>query len=70
MIFIFFQALFILVGMIIYTAKAPLPRTVSRQKNPYVTREFKVKYGYSYLMGWAGLLLTFVAGVMAIVLGK
>eukprot|EP00112_Aurelia_sp_Birch-Aquarium-sp1_P008915 Seg1996.6 transcript_id=Seg1996.6/GoldUCD/mRNA.D3Y31 product="Lens fiber membrane intrinsic protein" protein_id=Seg1996.6/GoldUCD/D3Y31 len=68
--FLLVAALLILVGMIVYTAKAPLPRTVDRNRNPYVTREFKIRYGYSYLIGWAGLLLTFMSGIVALVLHR
>lgn len=64
------SALLILIAMIVYTAKAPLPRTVDRNRNPYVTREFKIRFGYSYILGWAGLLLTFMAGIIALMLHR
>eukprot|EP00794_Sanderia_malayensis_P015187 gene15187-16753_t len=64
--FLLVAALFVLIGMIIYTAKAQLPRTVNKAKVPYITREFTVRYGYSYFLGWAGLLLTFMAGIASL----
>jgi len=66
--FLMVATMLVLVGMMVYTAKAPLPRTVTKARNPYVTREFKVRFGYSYMLGWAGILLTFMAGITALLL--
>lgn len=68
--FLLVAALLTLIGMIVYTAKAPLPRTVNKKKNSYIPVEFRIMYGYSYFMGWAGVLLTFIAGVVALLLRK
>eukprot|EP00794_Sanderia_malayensis_P015188 gene15188-16754_t len=63
-------ALFTVIGMIVYTAKADLPRTIDRSRNPYVRKESKIRYGYSYFLGWAGLLMTFMASILALVLRR
>jgi len=68
--FLLLAALLTLIAMIVYTAKAPLPRTVDRNRNPYVKREFKIRYGYSYMIGWASLLLTFMAGIVSLILHR